>query len=142
MLPHGHWRKGANISKYRSTSTFGLLDPTVECTTAFRNIRDYLPGDTAFLLQDSCVYLQRQCCETHESGDVGNDARDAYLELRIVSLNKTKQSKQNRELLISWGTILFLLSWVLIRVCCRYKQPPGRTIWRFKRFHSEPQKIK
>jgi len=93
MLRHDHWRKNTNISKNRSASTFGLLDPTVECTTAFRNVRDYLPGNKAFLLQDSCMYLQRQCYETHESGDVGIDARDAYLELRIVSLNKTIKTK-------------------------------------------------
>jgi len=41
------------------------------------------------------VYLQQQCCEKHESGDVRIDPRDAYFELRIGSLNKTKQSKQN-----------------------------------------------
>jgi hypothetical protein len=44
--------------------------------------------------------------------------------------------------LISWATDLFLLSWLLIRVCCRYKQSPDTTSWHFTRFQSEPQQIK
>jgi hypothetical protein len=70
---HVHWRKGINISKNRSASTFGLLDPT-----AVRNVRYYFPGNTAFLPQDSYTFSSTVVRKTN-----------------LAMLNKTKQSKQN-----------------------------------------------
>jgi hypothetical protein len=140
MLPHVNWRTGTNISKNRSASNVGLLDHTHACIIAFRNVRNYLPGDTAFILQDP--KLQQHRCEKHESREVRIYDKDAYFELNIGSGNRQNNQTKIWELLISWRTDLSLSSWLLIRVFCRYGQNPDRTNWHFTRFHSEPHKTK